>query len=157
MTLQPGPRPSDRFIPWYITSFFVVQFALFGWFYHVASSSYTGVVTDQAYEKGLHYNQTIAKVRQQEQLGWSAVMARNGGAIEFILHDRAHKPLTGAIVSLWLIRPVHGGEDQQQEMKEVKPGVYSAIPAAPEKGLWEVRIEARKDGHSYQISRRMEF
>ena len=157
MTPQSGPRPSDRWIPWYIVLFFVAQFGVFGWFYHVASISYTGVVTDQAYEKGLQYNQTIAKAETQERLGWSSTLVKSGGGIQFELRDRDKNPLSGAKVFVWLIRPVHSGIDQNFEMKETVAGAYYATVAVPEKGLWEVRIEVRKDGHTYQAAKRMEF
>jgi nitrogen fixation protein FixH len=154
---QSGPRPSDRFIPLYIALFFIVQFGMFGWFYHVASASYTGVVTDEAYEKGLRYNQTIAKAEEQAKLGWAATILQKDGSIQLMLKDSDQKPVTGANVSLWLIRPVQAGTDQQSSMKEVSLGVYNAPAVVPEKGLWEVRIKASKDGQSYQSSRRLEF
>ena len=157
MTSQPGPRPSDRWIPWYIVIFFAAQFGLFGWFYHMASISYTGVVTDQSYEKGLQYNQTIAKAESQARLGWDAAITKNGSGVQLVLVNRDKKPLAGAMVSLWLTRPVHGGIDQKLEMKETQTGIYYAPVALPEKGLWEARIEARKGGHSYQAVKRMEF
>lgn len=157
MTSHSGPRPSDRWIPWYIVLFFVGQFGVFGWFYHVASASYTGVVTDRAYEKGLHYNQIIAKAERQAQLGWSATITKDGGGVRLVLQDRDKKPLSGATVSLWLVRPVHSGIDRRLEMEETQAGVYDAPVAVPEKGLWDVRIEVHKGGDDFQAARRMEF
>lgn len=157
MTSPAGPRPSDRFIPWYIVLFFAVQFPVFGWFYHIASSTYTGLVTDQAYEKGLRYNQVIAEASAQQQLGWRITISKEGGILRCALRDRDQKPLAGADVSLWLIRPVHGGIDQEHKMKENAPGVYEWPLDLPEKGLWEARIEAHKGGQRFQASQRMEF
>ena len=47
-----------------------------------AIRTFSGISTDQAYEKGLKYNQQIAAARSQEQLGWSLkpeVQASTGG------------------------------------------------------------------------------
>lgn len=157
MTFSTGPRPSDKWIPWYIGLFFVVQFAGFGWFYHLASTSYTGLVTEQAYEKGLQYNQTITKAEEQAQLGWTATIVKGEDGIRLSLRDQDKKPLSGATVFLWLVRPVHSGVDQKLQMKQSEAGVYYAPVAVPEKGLWEARIEASKGNKHYQAAQRMEF
>lgn len=156
MTDTTGPRPSDRFIPWYIVLFFVVQGVGFAWFYHLATTTYTGLVTDEAYEKGLQYNQVIARADAQAALGWTSEIVRKGSSIELQLKDHG-KPLAGAAVRLWLVRPVHAGIDQELKMKETAPGLYAVTVTVAEKGLWEARIEAEKSGHTYQASRRMEF
>lgn len=156
MTDPSGPRPSDRFIPWYIVIFFVVQGAGFAWFYHLAHSTYTGVVTDNAYEKGLQYNNIISKSDAQDKLGWTSSFTRKNGALELSLHEKG-RPLSRADVKLWFIRPVHAGIDQHLVMKETSNGIYTAPIHLPEKGLWDVRIEAVKDGRVYQAAQRMEF
>jgi len=155
--MKTGPRPSDRFIPWYIVLFFVVQAVAFAWFYHVATRSFTGLVTEEAYEKGLRYNAVIAQAERQEQLGWTVRMEKAGGGVLISLNDREGKPLSGARVRLWLVRPVQSGMDQRLEMTETAPGTYFTAVSVPERGLWEARAHVEKDGHSYQASRRMEF
>ena len=157
MSIQTGPRPSDRFIPWYIVLFFVVQTGFFAWFYHIAASTFTGMVTDRAYEKGLQYNQVIAKYNAQEKLGWTSEITRKGNGIQLILKDARGNLLSGAKVRLWLVRPVHDGVDQHLEMQEMATGDYFSPLALPEKGIWEARIEAESQGHTYQSAKRMEF
>lgn len=157
MTLPAGPRPSDKYIPWYIVLFFVVQASVLGWFCYLADSTYTGLVTEQAYEKGLKYNQTIARYEAQQKLGWTSVIAQKDGGIEMMLSATDKKPVTGAQAQLWLVRPVRAGADQRLTMTETAPGRYFAVVAPPEKGLWEARISVEKEGQSFQASRRVEF
>lgn len=152
-----GPRPSDRFIPWYIVCFFALQFILFGWFYYVASSTYNGVITDQAYEKGLKYNDVIARAAAQEKLGWRLTMAKVDSALRVTLRDRADAPLSQARVMVWLVRPVQAGMDFSVDLKETAPGVYAAPVIVPAPGLWEVRASVRQGSHTYQAAQRMEF
>ncbi len=157
MSTQTGPRPSDKWIPWSIVLFFVMLTVFFGWFYHIASSSFTGVVTDGAYEKGLQYNNVIAAVEAQEERGWSSTFLKKDGGIYFSLKDKNGEAVSGASVHLWLIRPVHDGIDQHMEMTETTPGVYFSPVQLPERGLWEVRVDAEKQGQGYQTSKRVEF
>jgi len=148
------PRPSDRFIPWYIVGFFVGFMALLGHFAYVAISGFNGVVTDDPYEKGLDYNQTIAKARAQAALGFTSTLAWEGGRLVFTLKDKDGTPLTGAKVHVMLYRPVHAGEDATYTLKP-ENGAYAAKLALPAPGLWEVRVHAVAPKWHYQISRRM--
>lgn len=148
---------SGKFVPYAIAAFFVLQAILFVWFYNVATSTYSGLVTEGAYEKGLKYNQTINQAEKQKNLGWTSSIKKKNGGVEFILKDKNGSPLSGAHVILWLVRLVHDGADQHLEMKETSPGHYFSAAVLPEKGLWEARVESEKDGKTYQTARRMEF
>ncbi|MCE9507971.1 MAG: FixH family protein [Alphaproteobacteria bacterium] len=157
MSRMTGPQPSDRFIPWGIALFFAVQAIGFAWFYRISTATSPGLVTDSAYEKGLQYNDVIAKAAAQDLLGWTSAITRKNEGIEFALRDGQGKPLAGARAHLWLVRPVHDGEDRQLEMKETAPGHYFAALAVPEKGLWEARIRAETPKGAYQSSERIVF
>lgn len=155
-------KTSDKFIPWYFVLFFAVQTALFGWFAYIAHKSHTGVVIDEAYKKGLRYNQVIAQADAQEKLGWRMdIDAKRGAdgnaAVAVRLKDRDGKTISGARVKLWLIRPVQDGMDQRLMLQAAGNGLYTGTAALPAPGLWELRAEAEKDGHRFQVSRRAEL
>lgn len=154
-------RPSDRFIPWYIVAFFVVQAVIFSWFVHLAHDSYPGVVTEKAYDKGLRYNDTIEKSLLQQKLGWSSTLDgayKDGWAlVEFNLKDAHDKPLTDVAVTLWLVRPVKYGMDFSVEMKPSADGRFVAKTQLPARGLWELRVRAVKGTQDYQASRKVSF
>lgn len=155
-------KASDKFIPWYIVLFFVVQTVLFGWFAYLAHKSYTGVVFDDAYKKGLNYNHVIAEVDEQEKLGWRMEIdaKRDAGgraAVVVSLRDKDGNAISDAGVKLWLIRPVQDGMDQHLMLQSSGSGLYRGAASLPAPGLWELRAEAEKDGHRFQFSRRAEL
>ncbi len=151
------PRPSDRYIPWYIVLFFVAQTVLFGWFTYIAETTHTGLVTEQAYEKGLHYNKTIEKERLQKSLGLTSSVTHNGSNITFKLQDKNGANIMHAIVTLWLYRPTQDGKDIRVGMTETSTGEYTATVGSAMKGLWEIRIHALTDTNDYQTSQRVVF
>jgi len=153
-------RKSDKMIPWGFALFFVVQFALFAWFIRISYHSHTGVVTEDAYNKGLQYNDTITKAEAQKSLGWTAEItaAEAGGKkarVTLRLRDKDGKAITDARVRLWAIRPVQDGMDQNTNMRQEENGVYAATLNLPAPGLWEIRILAEKDGKTHQASQRV--
>ena len=50
--------------------FFGVMLAVNGVFVHFATATFSGVSTEDAYRKGLHYNETIAAFQVQQATGW---------------------------------------------------------------------------------------
>jgi nitrogen fixation protein FixH len=156
MSQSSGPRPSDRFIPLYIVAFFVAQAVAFSWFYHIATSTYTGVVTENAYEKGLKYNDVIAETEREAKLGWHADISKADGGLRAVLKDKDGQPLTGAKVRLWLVRPVQDGIDQHLNMTETAPGTYF-VAATARPGLWDTELRAERQGVAWQTSKRLEF
>ena len=154
-------KASDKYIPWYFVAFFSFLTAVFTWFGYIAHHTYTGVVMDDAYEKGLKYNDVIEKAAEQEKLGWtadiSAVSAGGRALITVRLKDGKGAGIVGAKVKLWLVRPVQAGLDQHVTMQDSGGGIYVATADLPARGLWELRAEARKDGHRFQAFKRTEI
>jgi nitrogen fixation protein FixH len=148
------PRPSDRLIPWYIVLFFVAQTVTFAFFTYIAKTTYTGLVTEQAYEKGLAYNSTLMKAEAQEALGYSSKISYSDGKITFLLKDRNSKSITDAKVTGVLFRPVRDGMDMDFDMK-IHNGFYSAQVTLPAPGLWEIRVHAVTSLGTYQASKRI--
>lgn len=151
-----NPR-AGRFIPWYIVAFFAGQTVLFSWFIHVAMSTHTGLVTEQAYEKGLAYNKTIENARQQELLGFTSDIIRKDKTISFTLKDKNGAVIRDASVNLYLFRPVQEGLDAKFPLSLSADNSYQAEITPPLQGLWEVRIHARTPQGNYQTSKRMVF
>lgn len=156
-TQSSGPRPSDKWIPWYIVLFFVFITCVLSVFTWVAVSTHTGTVTDDAYQKGLAYNDTIHKADAQAAFGYVPMLARAGDDIRFTLADAAGHPVELSQASLWLFRPVNARDDLRADMRVEGSGtaVFSADGLAA--GLWEVRVRAETPKGSYQYSKRMVF
>lgn len=154
MAANPQQRSSDRLIPWYIVLFFVVLTFVFAGFTYIAQKTHTGLVTDQAYEKGLAYNRTIENARAQDALGLISVIEYKNGKVLFNLKDRNGQIVADAKVTAVFFRPVHDGMDMSVDMT-ARDGIYSALISLPERGLWEVRVHAVTPAGDYQSSRRI--
>ena len=111
------PRPSDKWIPWYIVAFFVLLVSTIVPMGILAVRTNTGVITDNAYEKGLAYNHDLAASAQQEQLGWhtdlNATRSSDGQTdITARATDGTGAAIKDATVNLLIQRPTQSGMDQ---------------------------------------------
>ncbi len=155
-------RPSDRFIPWYFVLFFGFLSVVFGSFAYIAHTTHPGVVTEQAYEKGLQYNALIAQADAQARLGWSSSIAvaraaAGGSRLSFSLRDAKGNPVAGMSVNAVVARPSRQALDFRVALAEQSPGVYAADIHPPAAGLWEMQVAATGAQGSYQAVKRMEL
>lgn len=58
----------DKLIPWYFVMAFMVVFVVNGIFVYLAVNTNNGVVTENAYEKGMDYTRIVTEVRKQRAL-----------------------------------------------------------------------------------------
>ncbi len=150
-----GPRPSDRWIPWYFVAFFVALTAILAHFVWLAVHNFPGTVADKAYEQGLAYNQVLRAAAAQDQLGWRATLDFSAPEqtlrLTYNLHDAAGAPLRGATVKAWLYRPSSSKLDEKLTLTETRPGVYEVETIKPLAGQWEARFAAQLgvDKHHY--------
>lgn len=61
------PPLRDRLIPWYFVMAFLVVFAVNGLFIYLATSTNRGVVTENAYEKGLAFDRIVEASRKRKE------------------------------------------------------------------------------------------
>jgi len=155
-----GPRPSDKWIPWYFVAFFVALISVLAPMAYFAVHTLPGTVTDNAYEKGLAYNKAIAAGEQQAALGWRGDVTIEPTGVSgeaharYTLRDAQSKAITDAQVSLWLVRPTIDKMDQKVDL--VSDGdAYAATVKMPASGVWDAQVSATKDGKNYQISKRV--
>jgi len=153
------PRPSDRWFPWYFVAFFVVLISVLVPMAIIAVRTNTGLVTENAYNKGLAYNTIIHAGDQQKSLGWhsdlSFTSAGNKIGVDFFLTDHNNMALDKADVKLWLVRPTQAGMDQSLVMKSQTSGHYSVESVLPISGVWEARVSATINGQNYQTVKRV--
>lgn len=147
-------RPTDRFIPWAIASFFIVLAIVLAGLCTIAFRTYTGEVTDGAYKKGLVYNTTLQEAQTQSRLGWksnlSVTPAAQAFQIVWHLADEHIVPISDADAQAWCIRPTQAGFDTHALLKRNGKGTYQGMIALPLKGVWEVHVSAVYKGHNYQ-------
>ncbi len=126
--------------------FFGIIFAANAAFLYSALSTYTGVVSNEPYRKGLNYNERIAADRAQHELGWSSEMmlATGGNGLDIVMKDRAGNPVTGLAFEGRIGRPATEAMDIALTVKERAPGHYSATFDTLTHGAWQIDVTAKE-------------
>ena len=139
---------------------FLVVFLVNGAFVYYALGSFSGLVTDKAYDQGLAFNDAIHAQQVQDALGWQGeatvdLSAGKPGTVQFTLKDKAGQPVPGVQVSGLLFRPIQAGLDQMLAFEAMQPGVYQGYATVPQPGQWDLRIEARSATNLFRWAQRI--
>ena len=156
-------RPiTGRHVLIWLLGFFGFVMAVNAIFVYLALDSFSGLSTEQAYRKGLDYNQALEAVRAQRALGWQVeVESALPGfgqplALTVSVQGRDGAPLTGMTLRGQLRRPVEEQSDQALVFAELGEGRYRAQTPLPYLGNWDLRLTvARADGAQIEIERRL--
>jgi nitrogen fixation protein FixH len=148
---------------WILSGFFGVIFTVNGLMAYLGAISFTGLTTEDAYEKGRTYNSELARADVQKNLGWSVQLqtvpqqAAGRHLVELRLNvAKADKsPVTGGKVQVLLVRPTHEGYDRNVALTEATPGVYSAHVELPLAGQWEVRALVTAAAKEFRLIERI--
>jgi nitrogen fixation protein FixH len=127
-----------------LLGFFGAIFGMNGALIYAAVSTNSGLVANEPYRKGLHYNERIAAQERQVGLGWAEKLdVSQDGGIALALTDGAGRPVEGLKVETVLGRPATNRDDIRLGLIEVAPGRYEAHTAPLGAGSWLVALEAR--------------
>jgi Predicted integral membrane protein linked to a cation pump len=135
----------------------------------LALDTFPGLETQDAYRKGLAYNQTIAAADAQAARGWQMAVAlqprpadpasatdnAHKAEVDAIFTDRYGDPVAGLEVHAYLLRPTNEGSDIEAQLDERGSGRYAATLTVPLPGQWDVRVHARRGDETYQATRRV--
>jgi nitrogen fixation protein FixH len=136
--------------------FFGVIFVVNGIFVWVATDSWRGLDTPDAYLKGLAWNQTLERAEAQKALGWQVEVTLDGARPVVRLRDSAGAPLDGLAVTGIARRPVDEHADRTLELVGHGDGVYRADVTLPARGQWHLHVEvARRSGPPFLIEQRL--
>lgn len=135
---------TGRHVLFAMIAFFGVIFAVNGVFLYSALSTYTGIVADEPYRKGLTYNERIAAESRQNELHWylDLEIPTGDGLLRAGMLDAERQPVTGLVMSGRLSRPSTDDHDQALAFEEVTPGNYVARVSALAEGTWKVDLTA---------------
>src|SRR4051794_15207153 len=64
------PVRTSRFIPWIFVAGMLTVVAVNGALIYFATTTWSGMAINHAYDRGLAYNQVLAAAARQEALGW---------------------------------------------------------------------------------------
>ncbi|MBT5943195.1 MAG: FixH family protein [Rhodospirillaceae bacterium] len=142
-------------------AFFGVVFLVNGIFFWFASDSWTGLSTEDAYRKGIAFNDELARADAQRLLGWTAETGYASdmpgtGRLTFALRTEDGQPVRDRIVTATFKRPVAEGIDFSATLNSDESGRYVADITPPAPGQWDVRIEVSRPGApSYLVETRI--
>ena len=137
---------TGRHVLFGLIAFFGVILAANAVFLYTSLSTYTGVVSNEPYRKGLNYNERIAADQAQQALGWTSEirLRSTGDGLEIVLADRAGNPVSGLGFEGWLGRPATAASDIVLDVKEAAPGRYQATFPQLQSGAWQVDLAAKE-------------
>ncbi len=127
-------------------TFFGVVFAVNGALVYFAMDSWPGLSTENAYEQGRDYNQTLADEAAQSSLGWTSdiTLSKNmdGHVMRVVFTDANGTPLDGLQVRATFSRPVGAENIVNITLPETAIGEYSSPVTLPLAGRWHAFVEA---------------
>ena len=128
-----------------LLAFFGVVIAVNMVFLYVALSTYPGADTEDAYRRGVAYNDVLEKAAAQDTLGWRGTIDYDAAtrSLRFFLIDADRRPIRRLSVSAHVRRTVKRGHDLSLALNGYPDGSYRAALDPPLPGQWQVRIEAR--------------
>ena len=138
MSAQGFDPTRSRWIPWAFVGgmgLVVVVNAVMVWF---ALSTFTGVSTPRAYDRGRTYNDVLAEAARQDALGWQVRVKLDGGIVSVEIRDPANAPVHGDLLGA-LHRPLNR-EAVPLHFLETGPGRFTAEAANLPAGQWEARL-----------------
>lgn len=148
----------DRWIPLSFVGMFAVVLLANGALVYFALESWTGLDTENAYLKGLHFNEAVAEATAQQALGWQAALSvepQPGGArIAVRLSQRDGTPLDRAVVTAQFVRPTLAGHDVPLRLDSFGGGLHRGVVALPLPGQWEARLRVDRDGQTFRLRQR---
>lgn len=127
-------------------------------FIALAKKTYTGVYTENYYQKGVDFSKLNRQSIYRDKTGWKAEIVYNEASHELKFYiSSAGKPLVVDRVLAKIMRPVTNKFDVVFEMQAVGEGVYALKHEFVGKGQWEVRIKASKGSEEHITTKRWVF
>lgn len=124
-------------------------------FVFLALDTFSGTVSEHAYQEGLNYNERLAAAAEQQTRGWKGEVRLDETGLRLDLRDAEGRPVRGLVLSAVLRRPATTAYDRSLALSEVAPGRYAA-DATLEPGNWIVIVEGADDqGRAFRTEARL--
>lgn len=150
LTQEEIDRKRGRPVPFIIAAFYLAFIVMFMGFVYIAFKNAPSVTTDEAYLKGLAYNETIQKAEAAKALGWQTKPLLTSKSLQVAVLDRESKPLVGAVAKAFLVHSHDKKKDRSFDLKPLQNGQYGSEFSALEAGKWTLVITVAKDGQQTQ-------
>lgn len=139
-------RQPMSWVPWVFVGAFLVVIAVNTVLIVTATRTFSGLVVDKPYLKGVAYEKTLAREAAQAQLGWQVTTAFRHGELALRYLDAQGQPLPGLGVQATIVSPVGTEPPMSLSLAYRGMGWYAAAVALPRAGQWEVTAQARAAG-----------
>lgn len=156
-------RKPGWWYPYIFVGAFGIVLVVNGALAYFATSTFTGLSTDNAYEKGRLYNRNLAAAKAQADMGWTvdtkvspaSTADRPQADITITYRDSDGKPVEGLQVQATMVRPTAGGYDHRLELPPLGDGRYGGVFPLPLAGVWDMDVIAHGPGDvAYQHAQR---
>jgi len=151
-------RPSRFSVsPWLFVAGFVLVIAVNGVMIWFAVSSFSGLYSDHARDRGLHYNQVMTEQRDRDALGWTIETSwqPNSHRLGLTVKDVSGQPLVGAAVAIALVRPAERRAPVEVAMEPIGEGSFAGIVDLPARGNWDADVVVDAGDHRFAITKRL--
>ncbi len=142
--------------------FFLTIITANGIMTYYALGTWQGVETEDAYIKGLNYNQQLEQAQNQQSSQWKISLDQlpkimSGDQISLsLIHPTYNTDVSK--VSAEFIRPIEKGYDFEVELKAQDKHHYLSPVTFPLKGNWKIRVKVTfEDGAEMYLTDRMEI
>jgi nitrogen fixation protein FixH len=140
-----------------LVAFFLVVAGVNAIMIRAALSTFPGTEVKNSYVASQTYNAEIAASRFQSERHWQvdAALRRamSGAMLEVTVRDAVGRSVNGLDLDVKLAHPVDARLDHPGVMREPEPGRYLVEFGEVRPGVWNLSIEAKKDGARLYLSR----
>ena len=144
-----GGRLTGRGVILWLGIAFGVMFAANFALIYIALSTLHGEELENPYDASQVYNQKLADVRAQDQLGWTVNVTtrREGEGLRIVadIRDRDGALASGLEVRARLVHPFDRAADREATLID-DGGDYEGVAPAVKGGRWALEIEALQGG-----------
>ncbi len=128
--------------------FFLVVFGVNFVFISAALKTHSGVVTEDAYRKGIAYNDLLERSKNQPEVTQKLELGKS--RIVWSITDEKDSAIVDADVQAYFIWPVKKGYDFDVTLNPTdRAGHYAADIDLPFAGRWRVKLIASWDGQEF--------
>ena len=137
---------SGRHVLFGLIGFFAIVLVADAYLIYKAVSTFGGLETEDAYRKGLAYNDRIVAASAQAKRGWRDRLnyVPRTERLRIALLDREGTGVSGLDITASLGRPATNRFDRQLSFVQTGPGIYEASVPGIESGWWMIGVKAKR-------------
>jgi nitrogen fixation protein FixH len=157
MSLLTADPKRFNIVPWLFVAGFAIVIAVNATMMWLAIGSFSGLYSNHARHRGVHYNDVMAEQRSREALGWTveASWQADRNLLGVIVNDGNGQAILDARVAVDLVRPAEKRAPIRIELKDLVDGRFTGAVALPARGNWDADIVVEADGHRFARTLRL--